>query len=254
MGGVSYSPEATALFARMSSQPGATRKAVINACIESLISAGVWTRLDALYLLAAHDAQAARLNWKQALYDCTAVNSPTFTTDRGYAGNGTTSYLNTGYTPSTAGGALTLNSAHLSLWNRTARAAAGTLQAGASGSGGDLELGSRFTGDLAIANINDSSAITAAVTDNVGHVLVNRSTSSARQLYKNGASIGSNAGSSNALPTLPVFIGGRNVAGALSLGSTDQIAAASLGGSLNSTEQGAFYSALLTYLTAIGAQ
>ena len=34
----------------------------IKTLVDSLKSAGVWAKLDALYLLAAHDAQAARLN------------------------------------------------------------------------------------------------------------------------------------------------------------------------------------------------
>lgn len=61
-GGSGYSAEAIAYFAGMSVQPDATRKGQLDTLITSLKSAGVWAKLDALYIMAAHDAQAARVN------------------------------------------------------------------------------------------------------------------------------------------------------------------------------------------------
>ncbi|MEW6257105.1 MAG: hypothetical protein AB1592_14220 [Pseudomonadota bacterium] len=55
--------QATALIARMTAAPSTARATAIGALVRSLASAGLWQKLDALYLLAAHDAQAARLNW-----------------------------------------------------------------------------------------------------------------------------------------------------------------------------------------------
>ncbi len=97
-----YSPEAAALLSRMTVTPSTARKQLIDALIATLVGAGIWAKLDALYLLAAHDAQAARLNWIADRYNLTAVNSPTFTTDRGYAGTGAAMYLDTGFNPATA--------------------------------------------------------------------------------------------------------------------------------------------------------
>lgn len=94
-----YDPDAASLFARMSVQPDDVRKLLISDTIAAFKAAGVWSKFDILYFLAAHDAQAARLNWKSNNFNCLAVSSPTFTTDRGYAGNGSSSYLNTQYTP-----------------------------------------------------------------------------------------------------------------------------------------------------------
>lgn len=89
-------PAAEALFARMTVQPDATRKKLINDAVVASKAAGLWNKLDALWLMAAHDAQAAGLNLISSNYTLSPVNSPTFTVDRGYQGNGTTSYLNTG--------------------------------------------------------------------------------------------------------------------------------------------------------------
>ena len=98
-GGIRYRPEALALFERMSVEPTNARKAQINALFSSVAS--ILPKLDSLYLTAAHDAQAARLNWVADQYNLSAVNSPTFVTDSGYTGNGTSSYLSTGMVTST---------------------------------------------------------------------------------------------------------------------------------------------------------
>jgi hypothetical protein len=114
-----YCPQARALFARLATPPAPARAAAYDAMIRALLAAGVWSKLDALYLLAAADAATALTNLKQSSYGLTAVNSPAFTADRGYTGNGTTQYLNPGFTPSTASGQYTQNSASIFWWMRT---------------------------------------------------------------------------------------------------------------------------------------
>ena len=52
-----------------------------------------------LKVQAAHSSQAALLNWVSTSYPSSTVNSPTFTTDRGYAGDGVSSYVASGYVP-----------------------------------------------------------------------------------------------------------------------------------------------------------
>ncbi|MFN3814878.1 DUF2793 domain-containing protein [Brevundimonas sp.] len=65
--------------------------------IRALEAAGVWDRLTALYLTAAHDDQAARLNLKTpGLYDLTPVNGPVFTPELGWSGDGVDGWLDTG--------------------------------------------------------------------------------------------------------------------------------------------------------------
>jgi len=71
----------------MSVAPSAARQLVIDALIRQLKDAGVWAKLDVLYVIAAHDIQAGRVNWKNpGTFTATEVSAPTFTTDRGYAG------------------------------------------------------------------------------------------------------------------------------------------------------------------------
>ena len=242
-----YDSAASSLFARMSSEPSATRKGHINTLISALKTAGIWTKLDVLYILAAHDAQAARLNWKADAYNLTAVNSPTFTTDRGYAGDGSTSYLDTGWDAATNGAQFTQNSATIFGWSRTAGQNNGFWLG--TGTALSIALRPRSTADALRYYVNAASLTDVANTDGSGLLAASRSGANATQSYRNGNSIGS-AGSvaSGALSSVDVNIGRCN-----STFNPAQCAAMGLGANLNATEHAALYTALNTYLTAVGA-
>lgn len=112
--------EAADLVARFTTPPDNARKALIDTMVGVLKAAGVWSKLDALYIMAAHDSRAARRNWIADAYNLTPTSSPTFTADQGYAGDGSTSYLSTGFNPATAvSPKFVQNSAHLAAWSRT---------------------------------------------------------------------------------------------------------------------------------------
>lgn len=181
-----YEPEALALFARMAIQPGAARKGQINALIAGLKQAGVWSRLDAFYMLAAHDAQAARLNWVADAYNLTAVNNPAFEVDRGYTGNGFNAYLDTGFNPVTAGGKFALNDAHMGVWCLTDAAEdrndMGNLNA---------RIFSRTAAGAISGRMNDVTApsSTPLVTSATGHTLFTRDRPSGYYIVKNGINI-----------------------------------------------------------------
>jgi Glycosyl hydrolases family 16 len=113
--------ETTALLAAMNVQPNQTRINLINTLIASLKSyttslnpsMSLWQALDFLYLEAAHDKQAARINWKNPSQAGTEVGNPVFVTDRGYTGALNTSYIDTGINLSTAGFQLTNTLSHI---------------------------------------------------------------------------------------------------------------------------------------------
>jgi hypothetical protein len=109
--GVKYEAEALALFSRMTIQPDKNRKKIINKLIKDLIDEGIWSELDALWVIAAHDEQSAKLNWIKDSHNLTSVNSTVFVADYGIRGNGVNSWLNTNYNPSTHGVKYQQNSA-----------------------------------------------------------------------------------------------------------------------------------------------
>ena len=70
-----------------------TRERLVSDLIVGLKGAAVWPGLDRLWLHAAENGTQALIDLK-ARATATAVNSPTFTVDRGFTVNGTSSYLN----------------------------------------------------------------------------------------------------------------------------------------------------------------
>ena len=246
-----------ALRAAMTVPPPPGRLWVIDQTIRQLKQHGIWQKLDLFYVLAAHDAQAARLNWKNpSLYACTEVNSPTFTKDQGYAGNGTTSYLNTNWAPGTHGVNFTQNSGCILLWDRTARAGQSFRIAGASGAGYAALTGvaPRWTDNNLYGFVNASgSAPAASLSASAGLSTVNRSGATALEMYRDGASVATAAGASSAPTTNNIWIGGHNLNGTLDGPGTDQISVTGLSASLDAATQRSLFAILRTHLNRVGA-
>lgn len=244
--------EATALFARFTTAPTAPRKALINTLIKSLKSAGVWTKLDALYLFAAADAQAARQNWIQDLYNATAVSSPTFTADRGYAGDGAASYVDSNFKPSTATTPkFVQDSAYFGIWSRSSGQLSSSVAGGTGGVGQSVTLLPRNPSNVTTGRANQSAAATsgATTTDGTGLYGAARSASNAMRVARNGANVATGSDVSVAVPTTTIRFG--NMGGAAF--STLQFAGGLIGQNITVSEEASVYAAMLTYLTAVGA-
>lgn len=81
--------------------PSAGQQVKQNQLVLDLKAGGIWTKLDTLRVYATDgSASFALIDWKR-LALCTAVNSPTFTTNSGYSFNGTSSYIDSGFNPNT---------------------------------------------------------------------------------------------------------------------------------------------------------
>jgi hypothetical protein len=250
--GASYDPAAEAAFAAMTVQPDATRKGLINDLIAGTIMDGVWTKLDWLNLLAAHAAQAARVNLRNPAKSLSAINAPTFTVDRGYSGDGSTSYLDLGEQFGFAGAQYGQNSATIGGWinlqgtGNGARPAIG--QAGTSFAG----VYARNNVGAATFKINDAVLTTLQTdpTSRLGHRTATRQAADSKVGYIAGAQVATAAVASRA----DYLTGGpasllRDVAQY----SPDRLAASYSGGGLAPAEVAALHARLSTYLTAIGA-
>lgn len=256
--GVSYSAEAKALFERFTTPPTAQRKTLINDLIVSLKDAGVWSKLDALYVMAAADAQAARQNWIADQYNLTAVAAPTFTTDRGYLGDGVSSYLSTGFNPTSASTPnYSLNDSHTSVWSRTnsQNSAAVSIGARTTSTTAQSLMIVRTAGDGFIARINQDASTGSSVpnTGSTGHLYSQRTGATAKETFRNGSSLGAATEASAAVPDASIFVMALNTGGSAGNYDARQMASASIGASLSSQQVSDFHTALSTYLTAVGA-
>ncbi len=259
--GGGYHATSTAYFAAMTVQPDTTRKDLINALIAGLDSDGVLAKLQALWLIGSHDAQAARVNAKTpGTFNLTAVNSPAFTTDRGYQTDGSTSYLDTGYVPSTSA---TQNDHALGAWVNQTPNDTGSNTINAMGGTISASFGSQIIPRSTVGLLRGRVATTgsldhtgATVTDKKGLTILDRSSSALTTSSRNGDTVtGTNTAASAGLSTFSYYLLGINSSAtfANSLGSTGRISAAFVGASLGATHRIALFNRLNTYLTAIGA-
>lgn len=241
--------EAAALAARFTTPPTNGRALLIDTLIGSLKTAGAWSKLDAFYMLAAADAQSSLLNWVSTSYNLTAVNSPTFVVDQGYTGDAATSYLDSGFNPTTAPTPkFVQDSAHAALWART-----------------NLPNGAGDSFDFGSSNSYIARAVSLAGRG------ATRPNAASGQLIGNGAYPGYAAWARSAAAVWEgyaqgVDAGGGTTVSALPVNATlailrsrdgsfgaNQIATAHFGSNLTAGEVAASFTAIQTYLQAIGA-
>ena len=246
-GGASYSAEATALFARMSTQPDDTRKGLINTFIVGLTTASLWTKLDALYVFAAGDTQAALLNWKGATYNASVVGSPVFTADRGYA-SAAGAYIDSNMAQNVGGTQYTQNAAVFGCYNNVA------------GTDGQYLMGLVTNGSTRVipktalggGNWRHNTGTTVVIPDatvvlRTGAWSIVRENSTTQTIRQNGLQIHSGAANSTALIAENfVFL---RASGADGSGRV----ATGIIGALTGAEEATYRGLELTFLTAIGA-
>ncbi|MGV8840689.1 MAG: hypothetical protein ACWA6X_10340 [Bauldia sp.] len=242
--------EAETLVAAMTVAPNGARKALIDTFVGSLKTAGVWAKLDVMWVLAAHDEQAGRLNWvTPGSFTLTAVNTVTFTADRGFAGNGTNSYLDTGWDWATNGAQFTQNNAHHSQYSRTS---GNNLPSFGTGSGSSYNNQSRAnSGSNARVSINSGTNINSSSGGTLPlQIIARRLDSASQSMLRDGIEIvAPTAAPSTSSASTDDWRFGRTGP----TYSTAQIAGGTAGAYLDDAEGLALYNAWNTYMIAIGA-
>lgn len=248
----SLNAETTAILAAMPAQDALHIAAIDNA-VTGLKSSGVWTKQKVIYFLAASDASASAINWKNPVTNTLVVftGSPTFTADRGWTFNNT-SALNTGFNPTTA--SIAQNSENLSVFILN-NVAANTYALGTSGT---AIIPRRSTGDNVSGfsqNMTSTTGSAGAFSTSVGLTSFDRSSSGNFQVYKNGSAVETLTRASAAVDNDFLYIGAKNSAsGSINSGGTHQNAFVAMGDSLSAAQQASQSAIVLTYMQAVGAQ
>lgn len=254
--------EATTFLARTSGLSG-TETSAYTTMICGMVTDGVWSKLDALYIFATNSTTTANLNLKSTSFtvtETTGTNSPTFTTDQGYtAASSAQKVLDTALIPSAGGLNYTLNSAGIGVYVRNNRTTnANTYIIGmTNGNAVQLQL---LNGGLTTSDLNDSAFPQTANTTTQGSWFLSRTAASgaaAMVLYQNGSAFGTYTSASASIPaTCGIYILARSQTGSCTVGGqavSDQVAAAWIGGGFNATEVSNFSARLNAYMTAVGA-
>lgn len=196
-----FDPWAAAALSRMTSPPAnfVTR---LDTGARILRAGGVLDLLDALWLCGSYSRTAARLNLCSSSYALTEFNTPTWTAwaagaPGGFTGGGT-AYLDSGANPGTNFTKASLNSASYGAWVSSELADGGFAVGDASGA--SMLVQPRSASNAMSTRVNDAFGIAVGVGTSIGLTAGNRSGSAARQIYRNGASAGSDTQVSTSMP------------------------------------------------------
>lgn len=174
--------ETQALISAMQVEPSRTLAELIDGRISALVDSGLWDKIGGLWCMAVHDAQAATLNWKNpSAGQLIRVNAPGFTAYRGFSGNGTNAWLNTGVAMNAIPN-YSQNNAHLGIFalgNSSAFYGAGV--AGGTRLGINPRVGSNSQW-----RINNPTTVNLATATAQGFLLASRREASQFERYVNG--------------------------------------------------------------------
>lgn len=258
-GGVALTPGQTAANAWAAAvvvnggTVSAGRKTLIATLIDAHVTSGAWATIDDELPLCAENAPQALTSLKQ-LRLATVTAAPTFTIDRGYAFNGTTQFINTNFVPSTMALVMTASGARLASYERTNVGANLTCSLGATNS--NMSMNPRNgTSVFQASLLSGAGNIAASIADSRGLSVVSfTGGSNTRDGWKNGVALaGAAVTTAGVLAVNAFYVAARN-----SGGTADQFRAAtqgwsSWGGPMSGAQEASYYTALQTFLTAIGA-
>jgi hypothetical protein len=240
----SNSPQFQQFLNRLVTLPSAPRQALYSSLINSLVPDGTLSALDALWVAGA-DIATNLTSLVSGTFAGVVSGAPTFTVDRGFTCNNSVNIITTNFNPSAGGQNFSQNSASFGAWNLTSFTPSFEVDLLRLNPGAAADFLYIITGPQMGAQLNSSGAAQFASTGSTGWVFGNRSSSSLQTISQNNTQLGTNATASTTPDNGPLLWWGNSVG--------QQFAAVSLGGSLSSGQQTTLYTALQTYLHAIGA-
>jgi len=244
----------------------ATIESALNVLVSSIKSDGTWAKCTAIYPCVGGTSNTHKYNLKDPQDTDGAFrmdfNGGWTHGSNGMLPNGTNSYADTHLTPSSE---QSLTSAHFSIYSRTVAASVSSF----GGSGIRNSTGTqainitirRNTGNLSYATCWDETqasdlANAGASTDGRGFYLMSRTAADNLSYYKNGSLLVQNTtpSTSSVLPSDSYFLSAFNQSGSPLGASYDnkEIAFATIGDGLTSSEQSDLYDAIQVFQTTLG--
>jgi hypothetical protein len=232
-----------------------TQKSAVNTLVNDLQTAGVWTKMKAIYPFVGGTATTHKWNLKNPLDTDAAFRLVFFggwTHDaNGVQGNGTNGYADTKFNPNT--GYSVNDNAHISVYSRLNQSAT-DVDLGCQTGPDYLSLSIRRIdiGNNTYYGVNSSNfAIQSADPNSLGMYVANRIGTSNKG-YKNNAIAISATNSATVRPNANVYLSTINSGGPnVGLYSNKQFAFASIGDGLTDTEAANFYTAVQNFQVAL---
>ena len=219
--------------------PSSGQQTLQNDLLVALKAAGIWSKLDTFANFATDgDSDFALIDWKR-LSDYTAINSPTFTSNEGFTGNGTSSYVDCNYNGLTNGVNYADDSAHQMVW-------AMVFGASFELATNNLSQARQSIRKVSSGNngINSNTSASGSLGSSVGFIMFSRYNSTNYNQYNNNSLLANVSQPRNSSGGQALVL--RNYFGY----SNSQISFCSLGADLSS-EASSYYTALNTYITSL---
>lgn len=226
---------------------------------DSLSITSLSQKFDAMYILANETAEAGLKNLVKRSHDATAVNSPTFTQWEGFAGNGSSSYLNTNYNVTTQRSAVSANNQSIGIYSRTDKVEDKNDMGVIINSLSDTStsrIAIMYNATSGFVSLGRSAAATVA--NSLGLFVGSRTASTTLAIYQNGTllSMGAQSGTGTGISMNGnhYICAINRVGGAIWNFSTRQYSFSFIGAGLTATEVRQVYNCIQAYMTGIGKQ
>lgn len=240
------------------SNPSAAFITALDTMVRGMRTDGDLTKLDRLWVFAQEVQDYSRVSIvNPSATQITEVNTPGWTANQGYTGNGTNEYLNSNYNLSSSSSNYTQNSASFGVYSRSNTATA-TTELGCFNGGVPTYNGvsCKFSDNSCYGSVNNSTSADltkTSITRGDGLICAIRTASNASTLYQNGAELSGVTNKttvSAALLNLNLLIAANNNNGTPINFSTKQLAMAFIGS--GTISQANFYSRFQTFATTRG--
>lgn len=257
-----FDADAQAFFNRVIAAGGtlnSTEQSAINELVLNMKTATIWDSMKAIYPMVGASAAACAQNLKSSSFTGTFTSGWTFAST-GVTPNGTSAYMDTNATLSS----FTKTNIAFSFYSRTNNNSPNqyTNEIGVGNGGVNLayyELNIRrqdgnFSGNLS-DNFTNSFSITNA--NSQGHYILNRTSSSILNGWKNGNKLVTNTNTALFLytPTNNILIAAsKDGSSPISNFSNRQCALATLGDGLTDTQASDFYTVVQAFQTTLSRQ
>ena len=222
-----------------------TQANAVNTLVTSMKTAGVWTKMKAVYPMVGGSAASHKFNLKDprdldAAFRLTFGGTGWVHSSTGAKGNGTSDYANTFFNPSVSSN---INSSHISYYARTG-SNTNSVWVGSGYAGFLQSFGGTMYGSLS------TGGWMASASSNYQFAMVNRTSSNYMELRKLGVSVTSSSnlavGYDNSIYRLNSF--------GNAYYSPSECAFASIGDGLTNAEATSLYTAVQAFQTSLGRQ
>jgi hypothetical protein len=247
-----YQPLAQRWIGRMDTVQTTAQVMIKDSLIMHMTRDTLLSKMDLFYVFANLDSTSAKLNILKDTFNLVSYNSPTFSTQIGFSGNGINKYFRTEWFPNTSSVNYTLNLASAGIYSMTNIQDDGAFMGFGNSGLRNFRLQPYTSANRFTFALNQDALVNKNNTNSVGLFTISRNDSNSIQAYKNDSLMVDTNLVSSSLSSNQLFILARNPNGSPTAYSSGQASFAFTGTALNYHNQYRLTDNLEWYLNRSG--